>query len=70
MSSCKGCYKHIFKSCYMRAGFMTFKKESVECPCITCLVKSMCTQVCDNLAKYSVQLYDELHDKWMVGELR
>ncbi|MFW9872215.1 MAG: hypothetical protein ACFFG0_03860 [Candidatus Thorarchaeota archaeon] len=58
--ACKGCYKYRTRSCYMRSGFFSLDNKPVNCPCIICLVKPMCLEVCDELGNYSSLLYNTL----------
>ena len=60
MPNCFGCFKHNDKSCYMRVGFLTRKKESIICPCVDCLVKSMCSDICEEFNEYRYLLYKEM----------
>lgn len=38
---CKGCY--VYDVCYIR---MELPDQIKKCPCTTCLVKTMCEQLC------------------------
>jgi len=52
MTECKGCqsYDNDLQECTL--GFVSSLSETLECPCKTCLIKCMCTQVCDRLITY------------------
>ena len=46
---CHGCYVHLeFEQCTVEP----LNHHGKECPCLTCLVKSMCQKSCDKWTLY------------------
>lgn len=55
---CKGC--SVVKECYMKTWY---KHNSVKvyCPCITCLVKIVCSKNCDLITDFGKYLKSPLY---------
>lgn len=50
--SCKGCRRsYMFDEQYNCVLFI----ESIDCPCSTCLIKSMCITLCDEVKNISIE---------------
>jgi hypothetical protein len=52
-SECKGCRN--YSGLYCQVGIIPRIENTVICPCRTCLVKTMCTNKCEEYAKYKVR---------------
>lgn len=49
-NSCQGCNK---------SGFCDFQMNGTteDCPCIFCIVKMMCSEICDNFDDFHKQIF-------------
>ncbi len=66
-NECKGCGScgaKIMRSC--RAGLKPHLKSG-DCPCLTCLIKGICTIVCEDFTQYRNKYNDRLWDD-VLGE--
>jgi hypothetical protein len=59
---CKGCKEHFINYGHMCASSLDpviiVENEIIYCPCMSCLVKSMCEESCDKFDTYSDHLID------------
>ena len=53
MGGCKGCNRSY--GCALRHPFL------INCPCMDCLVKAMCSNVCKERQMYYKYIYDMIH---------
>lgn len=57
-SICKGCLTYetyILNPSTKTACLIPHKKDGKACPCSTCLIKSVCQDVCDEIEKYRLR---------------
>lgn len=54
MSECKGCIFFRDTVCFLLIN------NNKDCPCSTCLIKSMCTTICQNIREHIVQEMDDM----------
>lgn len=60
-SECKGCvsFDRIIELC--SAGIRPQLSEIKECPCIKCLVKTMCNTACENFQDYKSMCREKIN---------
>lgn len=62
-TECRGCYRE--SRCM--ACFITDILEQRICPCLSCLVKSNCCEICDTrkavIEKFANQIQDKVYSK-------
>lgn len=63
-NDCKGCKTYDEgerKSCSV--GINPHLSETEECPCMICLIKSMCNDACADLINYAAKAADKPHSR-------
>ena len=56
-NDCKGCSSiSILTSC--KGGVLPHIKSG-DCPCLNCLVKGMCNQICEDFKRYKNKFYSD-----------
>jgi hypothetical protein len=55
---CKGCHLGTISFCITGSSYVNIKtNKTYHCPCINCIVKSICSKSCYNLRSYRSKLY-------------
>lgn len=61
---CKGCnLSDIHKeSCFTKPQYTDKNKKTYQCPCLNCLVKVMCTEICQDYQSFKSDYWSTLHN--------
>ena len=62
-NECKGCKTYKGEKSHCSIEINPHMSETNKCPCLTCLIKSMCDYACGDLIKYATMAADKKHNR-------